>query len=188
VRKRYYFTIIIILFIGLGVGKAQIYASVKRSELIRELQNVRSDSNKVDILLNISNAYMKGNMPDSSLFYSAQAIQLSQKLGRTEDYNQGTLFACRANAMKRDFSAARAIMERATGEWKVKMLQELGEQYQFRPGNLPANLDSAWPYLQRFISYSDTVHTVWAIQNARVVLAKYFFQRGELQKGIRGNP
>jgi two-component sensor histidine kinase len=123
-------------------------------------------------------------MPDSSLVYSKQALRLSRSLGMADSYGESGFFACKANAMKGDFEAARAIMERSGGEWKVKMLQELAEQYQFRPGNLPANLDSAWPYIQRFVSYSDTVHTTWSIQNARVVLAKYYFQKGLLQKGI----
>jgi two-component sensor histidine kinase len=181
---KYFISIVFIYYAGICSCAAQIYASVKRSELVFKLQRAKPDSDKVDILLDLSNAYLKGNMPDSSLFYSAQARELSHTLNRSEDYKQGSFFACKANAIKGDFTAARAVMEQTTGEWKVKMLQELEEQYAFRPGNLPANLDSAWPYVQWFVSYSDTVHTTWAIQNARVVLGKYYFQRGETQKGI----
>ncbi len=179
-----YFFFIISIFAGLGSTRAQIYASVKRSVLLNQLENVRTDSGKAELLLDISNAYIKGNMPDSSLFYSAEALQLSHRIGYEEAYDQGSFFACKAYAMKRDFAAARAVMEEAAGEWKVKMLQQLVEEYQFRPGNLSANLDSAWPWLQQFVRYSDTVHTTWAIQNSRVVSAKYYFQRGQLQTGI----
>jgi two-component sensor histidine kinase len=179
-----FWIIVAILCVDLGSSHAQIYAYKKRSELFLQLRDARPDSNKVFLLLHLSNAFIKGNMPDSSLFYSAQALQLSRSLGMAEPYNQGSFFACKANAMKGDVGAAEAIMQRATGEWKVKMAQELAEHYAFRPGNLPANLDSAWPYIQKVVRLSDAVHSTWAIQNARVVLGKYYFQRGEIQKGI----
>ncbi|HEY4060996.1 MAG TPA: sensor histidine kinase [Puia sp.] len=179
-----FWIIITIICVASGSSDAQIYAYKKRSELFLQLKDAGPDSNKVFLLLNISNAYIKGNMPDSSLVFSARALQLSRSLGMTDAYDQGSFFACKASATMGDMRAAEAIMEKATGEWKVKMAQQLAEYYAFRPGNLPANLDSAWPYIQKVVSYSDAVHTTWAIQNARVVLGKYYFQRGELQKGI----
>jgi two-component sensor histidine kinase len=180
------YLISILCFCNLGVHSAiaQIYASVRRCELVKKLQQAREDSSRLGILLDLTNSYIKGNMPDSALMFVAPALTLSRKLDRSEDFNQESFFACKANAMRNDFAAARAIVGQSTGEWKIKMLQELEEQYAFRPGNYTANLDSAWPYIQWFVNYSDTVHTLWAIQNSRIVLGKYFFQRGETQKGI----
>src|SRR5258708_9819633 len=160
------------------------YASLKRSALLERIQGAKPDSNRAILLLDISDAYLNANLPDSSLFYSSQATALCRSLSMQEAFDQGRFLACRANVMKGDIPAAKVIVREARGIWKMRMLQALSEHYSFRPGNLSSNLDSAWPYIRETIDLTDTMHSQAARQNVRAILAKYFYARGELQKGI----
>ena len=166
------------------VGYAQLYASVKRAELLERLPSSKPDSDKVFLLLDLGKAYLSANLPDSALLYLDQAAPLSRSLGLTVAYDKSQLFLCRANAMLGNIKAAEEITARTAGLQKMTLLQEISEHYSFRPGNLPANLDSAWPYIQQAVRVADSLHTRPATENMRVVQAKYYYQRGELKKGI----
>jgi two-component sensor histidine kinase len=166
------------------VGHAQLYASIKRSELLERLPSARADSNKVSLLLDLGKAYLSANLPDSAVFYLNQAAPLSRSLSLTSSYDKACLFLCRANTMMGNIKTAEAIAAGSSGLQKMTLLQEISEHYSFRPGNLPANLDSAWPYIEQAVRVADSLHTRPAIENMRVVQAKYYYQRGETQKGI----
>src|ERR1700761_6521532 len=86
--------------------------------------------------------------------------------------------------MKNDIPGAETVATAATGIWKMRMLQEISEHYSFRPGNLPANLDTAWRYIRQLVALTDTMHSQAAILNPRAVLGKYYYERGELKKGM----
>ncbi len=160
------------------------YAYKQRLELLRRLYVAEPDSNKVFLLLDVSNAYLKNNMPDSTLFFSGQAVRLGAALGMPEEEQQGQFLACRAYAMQNDIAGAETVTAAATGIWKMRMLQEISEHYSFRPGNLPANLDTAWRYIRQLAALTDTMHVLAATMNTRAVLGKYYYQRGELRKGM----
>jgi two-component system, sensor histidine kinase PdtaS len=160
------------------------YAFKKRAELVKRLASERPDSTRVLLLLDISNAYLKGNSPDSALFYSDQAVHLGQSLRMAEEEGQARFLACRADAMKADIAAAEALTANTNGIWKMRMLQELSEHYSFRPGNLPPDLDTAWHYIAQLVALTDTMHSLAATQNARAVLGKYYYERGDTKKGM----
>lgn len=162
----------------------QTYAFKHREELGRRLGVASPDSGKVMLLLDISNAYLKTVATDSALFYSGQAASLARSLGMLEEEQQGRFLACRAQAMKGDIAAAERSAAAASGVWKMRMLQEISEHYSFRPGNLPANLDSAWPYIRQLVALTDTLHSVYATLNSRAVLGKYYYERGDIHKGM----
>src|ERR1700744_2477601 len=86
----------------------QTYASLKRSALLQRLQGAKPDSNKVFLLLDISDAYLNANAADSALFYSSLATALCQSLSMKEAFDEGSFLACRADAMKGDIPAAEA--------------------------------------------------------------------------------
>ena len=160
------------------------YAYKQRTDLLRRLSAAEPDSNKVLLLLDVSNAYLKSNTPDSALFFSGQAVRLSEVLGMREEEQQAQFLACRAYAMKNDIAGAERVTAAARGIWKMRMLQEISEHYSFRPGNLPANLDTAWRYIKQVVALTDTMHMLAATLNTRAVLGKYYYERGELRKGI----
>src|ERR1700754_1132860 len=78
----------------------RVYAHKHRDELRRRLHAAKPDSNQVFLLLDISNAYLKTNAPDSCLFFSRQAIRLGRFLHMREEEQQGEFLVCRAYAMK----------------------------------------------------------------------------------------
>ena len=187
---RLWIILVAVLFHILPVT-AQIFAPVNRthayeklSELAARLSSMRPDSNKVSLLLDISNACLRANLPDSSLFFSDQAVRLSRTLHRHEEEQQALFLTCRAFTMKGDIVAAEAVTAAARGIWKMRMLQELSEHYSFRPGNLSSNLDTAWRYIVQLVALTDTMHSVTATQNTRAVLGKYYYERGDLRKGM----
>ena len=172
-------------------AKAQIfgpldrtYADKHRELLSRRLTLALPDSQKLPLLLDISNAWLRAGTPDSALVYSAQAVHLAQSLSISESEQQARFLACRAQAMKNNIPAADAIATKATGIWKMRMLQEISEHYSFRPGNLPVNLDSAWLYIRQLVALTDTLHSLAATLNTRAVLGKYYCERGDLHKGM----
>lgn len=160
------------------------YEYEKRTELGKRLSTVRSNSDKVLLLLDISNAYLRANAPDSSLFFSDQAVRLGRTLHIQEEVQQARFLSCRAYTMKGDIVAAEGVAATERGIWKMRMLQELSEHYSFRPGNLSSNLDTAWRYIRQLVALTDTMHSVAATQNARAVLGKYYYERGDLRKGM----
>src|SRR5580698_8706989 len=108
-------------------ASAQIFAPIdrtfafkKRAELVCRLLAERPDSTRVLLLLDLSNAYLKLNTPDSALFYSDQAVHLGKSLHMTEEEGQAWFLACRADAMKEDIAAAEAITANAVGIWKMR--------------------------------------------------------------------
>src|SRR5258707_12437861 len=87
---RQWITYLTLLFITVS-ATAQIFAPIdqtfafkKRTELGRRLSFARPDSNKLLLLLDIGNAYLKSNAPDSALFYSGQAVDLARRLRRQD--------------------------------------------------------------------------------------------------------
>jgi two-component sensor histidine kinase len=183
--------ILLAVLLDIVPAAAQLFAPVnrryeyeKRAELRKRLSVMRSNSDKVLLLLNLSNAYLKANAPDSSLFFSDEAIRMGRGLRMQEEEQQGRFLACRAYTMKGDIAAAEGVTATATSIWKMRMLQELSEHYSFRPGNLSSNLDTAWRYIRQLVALTDTMHSVAATQNTRAVLGKYYYERGDLRKGI----
>ncbi len=187
---RQWITYLTLLFITVS-ATAQIFAPIdqtfafkKRTELGRRLSVARPDSNKLLLLLDIGNAYLKSNAPDSALFYSGQAVDLARRLRRQDEEGQGRFLIVRADAMKGDILAAETVTSTTTGIWKMRMLQELSEHYSFRPGMLPANLDTAWRYIRQLIALTDTMHSMTATQNTRAVLGKYYYTLGDTKTGM----
>jgi two-component sensor histidine kinase len=179
------------LLSGIQPAKAQIFSPLDRTfadkhrvELARRLAVATPGSQKLQLLLDISNAWLRIGTPDSALLFSGQAVQLAGSLGMQEAEQQARFLACRGQAMKNNIPAADAIATKTTGIWQMRMLQEISEHYSFRPGNLPANLDSAWPYIRRLVALTDTLHSRNATLNTRAVLGKYYYQRGDLHKGM----
>jgi len=160
------------------------YTNKHREMLSRKLAVATPDGQKLSLLLDMSNAWLQTHNPDSALSLADQAVQLAQSLQTGAAEQQARFLACRAQAMKSNIPAAESIAANAKGVWKMRMLQEISEHYSFRPGNLPANLDSAWPYIRQIVALTDTLHSQEATLNTRAVLGKYYYQRGDLRKGM----
>ena len=184
-------TILLAVILDIPPVTAQIFASVsrtyeyeRRTELASRLSTAGSNRNKVLLLLDISNAYLRANAPDSCLFFSDQAVALGLTLNMKDEIEQARFLACRAYTMKGDIPAAEKAMASEKGIWKMRMLQDLSERYSFRPGNLSSNLDTAWQYIRQLVALTDTMHSVAATQNTRAVLGKYYYERGDLREGM----
>jgi two-component sensor histidine kinase len=162
----------------------QTYTDKKLADLWKRLSIAKPDSNRVFLLLSMTDAYLKANLPDSALTYSDQSAQLALNLGMHEEVLQSRFLACRANCLKDDIGQAGKIAANTTGTWKMRMLQEISEHYSFRPGNLSPNLDTAWRYIQQLVALTDTMHSMAATQNTRAVLGKYYYERGNLARGM----
>ena len=190
-NMRYCWIIRFVCLLGVFPARAQIftpidgtYAHKQRAKLLQRLSTAEPDSGKVFLLLDLSNAYLESNTPESALFFSAQAVHLAASLGMHEEEQQGQFLAFRAYGLKNDIPDAEVVTAAAGGIWKMRMLQEISEHYSFRPGDLPANLDSACPYIRRLVALTDTLHSQAATFNTRAVLGKYYYERGELRKGM----
>src|SRR6201991_580386 len=176
--------LLLYLFFGTCPGLAQQFGTRKRSELLQELSTARQDSTRLSILFELSKAYLSVNQTDSGLIFVNAALPLSQRLGDSVTFHRLQFYACRLYCLDDDLPAAEVLAKNARGLLKMQMLQEMSEHYSLRPGNLPENLDSAWPYIQRAVTYTDSLGKPEAIQNTRAVVGKYYYQRGQLQKGI----
>lgn len=177
--------------LGVFPAAAQIFAPInrtyaykERADLLRRASIAEPDSNKVFLLLDLGDAYLKTNTPDSAIFFAMQAVRLAASLGMREEEQQGQFLVCRADCFKNDIPGAELLAAAEQGVWKMRMLQEISEHYSFRAGNLPANLDTAWRYIRQLAALTDTMHSQAATLNTRAVLGKYYYERGELRKGM----
>lgn len=83
-KEAFYGLAVIFLFLfflsGFGFTMAQNSGSAKTDSLIQSLPNHKEDSNKVNLLLDIS-FYLYGNNPEKALEYANLAAGLSEKIG-----------------------------------------------------------------------------------------------------------
>lgn len=162
------------------------YPYTSLPSFLRQLETAGEDTAKVRLLLKISSIYhwndSRGSA-DSSILFARAAETLSNSLRFTEGRVAATFIQCKSLLEKRDFSAAKGILQRVQGEQYIRILLVLAEYYINDKDARPDELRNAYPYLQQASRMSVQLHSRHWMTESSIARAKYHFHLGEIDKG-----
>lgn len=158
------------------------------NKLIAQYKVTRRDTTAVLLLLQIDHYYLAklsstDRILDSALLLSKQAAQLARELQFSKGYDEAVFMMAWAYILKNDFSSAIALMNTTQGEVKARILIRLGESYLFRLGELPANLDTCYTFINAALDVSNNLKNSSARFSTMRLMGKYYFARGNIFKG-----
>jgi two-component system, sensor histidine kinase PdtaS len=154
--------------------------------LLARLDRLPPDTFKVRSLLELSRYYWylgkAGNL-DTCLYWAERANQLSFLLQDTARAAEAVFMRSKVLVEMGRMTEARRQLSLVDGEARVRLLLVLAERYvNHKPVDIPC-LDSALPYASHALKLSDSVHSNrWHIECV-MLIAKYRFERGDLQAG-----
>ena len=156
--------------------------------LISKYERNKQDTTAVLLLLQIDHFYLarlslNNHNLDSALLLSKQAAELARSLQYKTGLNEAVCMMASAYILKKDFRSAIALMNTTEGEVKVRILVRLGEEYLFRLGELPANLDTCYTFIQAAIDVSNKLKNSSPRFSTLRLMGKYYFARGNISKG-----
>jgi two-component system, sensor histidine kinase PdtaS len=125
-----------------SAGLAQYYPEPapvspgRQSELLTQLKSSRSDTNKVKLLLDLSNLFFNRPLKiranfETALLYARQATQLSLTLHYSAGYSLAQLYMADIFAETSDMPSAEAILDRLPDTAKIDLLLLLNFHYRW---------------------------------------------------------
>lgn len=155
-------------------------------QLVRKAEATTPDTSKAKMLLQISRFYWyqgKTLNLDTMIAFSKQAFQLCSSLRFQEGIAESIFLQCKALTEKDDLPAATLLLPLVYGEQRIRLLLVLAERFvNQRPIDLPY-LDKALPYINKGLQLSDSIQSTHWKYEALMLMGKYLFERGELEKG-----
>jgi len=108
----------------------------RQSELLTQLKRSSSDSNKVNLLLDLSNLYFNKPLKiranfDAALHYARQASQLSTTLHYSAGYSRAELYMADIFAETSDMPSAEAILDKLPDTARIDLLLLLNFHYRW---------------------------------------------------------
>ncbi|WAC12464.1 tetratricopeptide repeat-containing sensor histidine kinase [Dyadobacter pollutisoli] len=167
----------------IGIGRDPIY---HLSRYLSQLRKAKEDTSKVDLLLKVGAVYHRNESRgsiDSALFFARSAIALSKSLKYATGYNNATYLALVSYLKKKDYAAARLMLNNVYGELKVCLLKTFGECYLDNRDAKPEELRKAYPYLQMANSLSRKLKSRQWMTEVSIAEGKYHFHLGEMTLG-----
>jgi two-component sensor histidine kinase len=170
----------VITNLGLGVTD---YKDHSIESLLQQLKEANGDTSKVKLLIRISSFYVYKRDPDSSLYFSSQAMKLAQKLQYNAGYFEACFLQCKTIANKGNVADAKTYLSLVPKDQQARLLLVLGEHFLFIPGEQKKNLDSAYGYFNSALALSEAIQNQhWKVES-NVALGKYYFSAGEFNNG-----
>ncbi len=171
------------LFVGVNA-----FPQARLHELLRNYKKSAADTNRVNLLLEITSIYLyekpdHATVLDSALMMAKQAKVLSDRLQFNSGKEKAIFYIADSYREKKDIKSARLVMKTTSGPLRVHILISLGEHYMFRPGVLSANLDTAYLFIREANTISESIHLIGLQHKSLRALAKYYFSRGEIKLG-----
>jgi len=154
--------------------------------LLARLDHLPPDTGKLKLLLDLSHYYWylgkAGNL-DTCLDLARHAYLLGVMLHDTMSAAEAVFIRSKVLVEKNEIPEAGRLLPLVYGEARVRLLLVLAERYvNHKPVDIPY-LDNALPYATHALELSDSVHSdCWHIE-CMMVMAKYYFERGDLQRG-----
>jgi len=124
------------------------------NQLLLSLNHAKSDSQKVHLLLSLSNLYYNKPVKNShdldlGLKRAAQARDISTRLRDKPDFDYAQYYTANIFMLKDDFTGAERILNTVSDSTKIKLIFAVVYRYLFRTtGNDAENLASAKKYLR----------------------------------------
>jgi two-component system, sensor histidine kinase PdtaS len=192
------FLIILVLLSGLsgtpvfcqstaeGLAVPHIIDTTPVETLLARLDRLPPDTFKVRSLLELSRYYWylgkAGNL-DTCLYWAERANQLSFLLQDTARAAEAVFMRSKVLVEMGRMTEARRQLSLVDGEARVRLLLVLAERYtNHEPVDIPY-LDNAAPYVAHALQLSDSVHSDRWRNECMMLMAKYYFERGDLQRG-----
>jgi hypothetical protein len=192
------FLIILVLLSGLsgtpvfcqstaeGLAVPHITDTTPVETLLTRLDRLPPDTFKVRSLLELSRYYWylgkAGNL-DTCLYWAERANQLSFLLQDTARAAEAVFMRSKVLVEMGRMPEARRQLSLVDGEARVRLLLVLAERYvNHKPVDIPC-LDSALPYAKHALKLSDSLHSNHWHMECMMLMAKYHFERGDLQAG-----
>jgi class 3 adenylate cyclase len=146
----------LVLIFSLSFGKSRIYAQSKAIDSLQQaLKTAKEDTNKVNVLNNLSLQYEQKYNYDTALLYASNAIQLAEKIS----FKNGLAFAYRktgdiyfdqghySEALKNDFVALKIYEANGDKDNRADMYNNIGLAYE-KIGNYPKALKNYFASLK----------------------------------------
>ncbi|MFD1141179.1 histidine kinase dimerization/phosphoacceptor domain -containing protein [Larkinella insperata] len=131
-----------------GVAYAQLSSITDADKLLKKLQLSRSDTDRVQGYLTLSEFYLAKNLDpkhnmDSALVFARQAEQLSYQLSYAKGVDESILLMGKVYTQKRNTETAQKLLQSLSDTNRIKLLLDLGKS-KLRPTYTQlANRDSA---------------------------------------------
>lgn len=154
--------------------------------LLARLDHLPADSGKIKTLIELSRYYWyvgkAGNL-DTCLDLAQRAYLLGVTLHDTSVAAEAVFMRSKALVEKNEIPEASRLLPLVYGEARVRLLLVMAERYtNHRPVDI-AYLANALPYAIHALELSDSVHSDHWHNECVMLLAKYYFERGDLQRG-----
>ncbi|HMI60230.1 MAG TPA: hypothetical protein VK518_04960, partial [Puia sp.] len=154
--------------------------------LLARMDQLQQDTVKLKMLIELSRYYWRlgrgGNL-DTCLNFARAAEKLGSRLQNAAGAAEGVFMQAKVLAERNEMPQARQLLSRVEGESRVRLLLVLAEQYiNHRPVNT-AYLDNALPFANHALELSDSVRSDRWRNECLLLMGKYFFERGDLEKG-----
>ncbi len=153
------------------------------SELMRQIQLFKDDSDKVKSLLSLSKYYMfYGHDLDSAMAYVQKTLLLSERIGYQSGMDDATFYLCKLYASKKNVPAAQVLLGQVKPDKRVRLLITIGEHYLFNTEQSKGDPDSAAAWFSRAMVLAATLPSDKWKQECLISMAKYYYSTGDLKK------
>eukprot|EP01037_Dinobryon_pediforme_P000858 gene858-863_t len=162
------------------------------SQLLLNLNHAKSDSEKVHLLLSLSNLYYNKPVKNShdldlGLKRAAQARDISTRLRDKPDFDYAQYYAANILMLKDDFIGAERILNTVSDSTKIKLIFAMVYRYLFRTtGSDAENLASARKYLRMETGLVAKPHNRIQEIQLRTYQALIDLDAGDLKKAENG--
>ena len=156
--------------------------------LLARIDHMQQDTIKLKMLIELGRYYWrlgKGENLDTCLYFASAAERLGDRLHDVASTAEAVFIQAKVLAERNEMSQARQLLRLVTGESRVRLLLVLAEQYiNHKPVNT-AYLDNALPYANHALDLSDSIRSDRWRNECLLLMGKYYFERGDLDKGER---
>jgi two-component sensor histidine kinase len=160
--------------------------SIPLPEMISQIESAPGDSGKVRQLIALAKIYWRrgqGKNLDTCAVFLREAQALSTAIHDEAGRAETLCFLMAVYAKQNDLPAARKLIPLSTGEDRVRLLLLLAETYVNPQPVVKPFLEKAWPWITEAYRLSGTLESLHMRYECLLLMAKYYFEHGELGKG-----
>ena len=169
-----------------AIAVAHLTDTTPVETLLSRLDHLPPNTGKLKLLLDLSYYYWyvgkSGNL-DTCLDLAGHAYVLGVLLQDTMSAAEAVFVQSKVLVEKNQMAEAGRLLPLVHGEARVRILLVMAERYvNHKPVDIPY-LDNAMGYISQALVLSDAIHSDRWRNECLMLMAKFYFERGDLQKG-----
>ena len=159
------------------------------SPTFTDLKNATADSAKAKLLLKLSYIYFfkarRHDEVDSAEFFAKQAMFLSLRINFAGGITDSEFVLFKRLIDKSDLAGAKRLVEKSTGEQRVRLLLAIAEHYViYQPSPVSKDkLRIAYPALTEALSLAEHLRSNYWLVESLAMMGKYYYVNGDISRG-----